>query len=148
MRINAAHTNNAAITGLIKLYGDKSAAIALLTSEDARVATGLERVFSIHKAPFLEMEKGLDWDLDSVGDCVIRKDGIKIVIEGDGKSFMGMLFETGWDTMNAAWREAAEFNGCIWLALVDFEVYDRIKVTGLNTPVPIAVPVLKLDTVS
>lgn len=148
MRINAEHTHNAASVGLLKTYGDKSAAITLLTSADSRVATGLARVFSIHSAPFLDMEKGLDWDLDSVGDCVIKDNSVKIVIEGDGKSFMGMLFETEWDAMDRSWRSAAEFNGCVWLALADFEVYDRIKVTGLSTPVPIAVPILKLDTVS
>lgn len=146
MRFNAQHTNDAACMNALRVYGNRSAAILLMTSADPDAALGLERVFALHEGPYLNLENDLDWDLDTVGDCIIKTDGIKVVIEGRG-NFMGMVFENNWGEVDQSWREAAEINGCVWIALVSATVYERALAAGRNAVIPITVPMLKLDTV-
>lgn len=137
-------SNSASVMNALRDYGDRSAALLLISSSDDEIHTALQRVFQIHEAPVVSLEEGLAWDLGTVGDCVISKTGVVITVEGSGDSFMGLRFETFWGEVDKPWHEVAEQNGCVWLALVEPGVYGRIADAGNDAFLP-AADLLKLE---
>lgn len=148
MRINAQHTHVVESLNALRTYGDRTAAIVLISSGSPEVAHGMGRVFKEHDAPLLPLDEHLDWDLKSVGDCFVRPDGIKVFVEAPPSgAFMGMLFETSWGLTDESWRATAKENGCVWLSLLDSAQFDWIRDLGRTAPLPLSVPTLRLDAV-
>lgn len=148
MRVQS--TNNTHSMNASRVYDDgRSAAIVLMASDDMEVEEGLKRVFEIHEAPPTDLETGVPWGADDVGDCEIREGGVLLTVEGTGGSFMGMRFEADWSGIAPGWRRMARDNGCVWLALPGRSVYDQIAravASGSLVQLP-SMPVLKLEVV-
>lgn len=148
--MNVQSTNNTHAMNALRVYDDgRSAAIVLMASDDTGIEDALGRVFEIHEAPRVNLEKGVPWGADDVGDCEVRFGGVMLTVEGTGGSFMGMRFEAAWSTTSPGWRRAARDNGCVWLALPGRPVYDQIAravASGSVVQLP-AMPVLKLEVV-
>lgn len=141
-------TNNTHAMNALRVYDDgRSAAIVLMASDDTEIEDALGRVFEIHEAPLTDLEKGVPWGTDDVGDCEIRSGGVLLTVEGTGGSFMGLRFEAAWSTTSPGWRRAACDNDCVWLGLPGRPVYDQIAravASGSQVQLP-AMPVLKLE---
>lgn len=147
MRSTPHTTNNVTITSALRPYGSKTAAILMISSSEPRMSLGLGRVFDMHEAPFLRMDEDLDWDLNTVGDCVILPDMVKVVLEGvSGGPFAGLLLTMPREGVNDTWVETAEFNGTAWVALLDPVMHSRIQVADSPVKTPVGVRILKLDT--
>jgi hypothetical protein len=146
--MNVQSTNNTHAMNALRVYDDgRSAAIVLMASDDAEIEDALSRVFEIHEAPLSDLEAGVPWGADDVGDCEIRPGGVMLTVEGTGGSFMGLRFEAAWNTTSPGWRRAARDNGCAWLTLPGRSMYDHIAravASGSQVQLP-AMPVLKLE---
>lgn len=143
-------TNNTHAMNALRMYPDgRSAAIVLMAADEPDLHRALKRVFEIHEAPHADLESGVPWGADDVGDCVMTPDGAVITVEGEGRSFMGMRFVATWGTVVPSWRREARANGCIWLGLPERHGYDAIVrsvVSGSDTRLPL-MPVLKLEVI-
>lgn len=148
--MNVQSTNNTHAMNALRVYDDgRSAAIVLMASDSKEIETGLGRVFEIHEAPLTDLETGVPWGADDVGDCEIRPGGVLLTVEGTGGQFMGMRFEAEWSTTSPGWRRAARDGGCVWLGLPGRPLYDQIAravVSGSQVQLP-AMPVLKLEVI-
>lgn len=151
MRITVQHSKQAYAMNAVRTYGNgRSAAIVLMGSNDQEVQLNLGRALGLHDAPTVDLESGAPWQLDSVGDCQIRSDGIQLTMRGNGGSFMGMRFVTSWGLTSPVWRRHAEESGCAWLGIPGIAEYDSIqKAVASESPVLLPpMPVLRLDLVS
>lgn len=143
-------TNNTHAMNASRVYMDgRSAAIVLMASDDSDLEEGLRRVFEIHEAPPTDIEAGLPWEMDDVGDCKLRPSGVLLMVKGTGSMLMGMRFEAEWGGTDSGWNEMALSNRCVWLGLPGRSVYDQIAravASGSQVQLP-AMPVLKLEVV-
>ncbi|AXH66323.1 hypothetical protein SEA_SATIS_164 [Streptomyces phage Satis] len=143
MRMNVQKSNSASVQNALRSYENGTSALLLITSDDEEISNALDRVFEIHKAPRLSPELELPEAAEGVGDCAISPEGVVLTVEGSGDHFMGLRFEVFWGVTDKQWREVAESNGCVWLALTPFEDYRSLG--GDPFALIPAVPLLKLE---
>jgi len=145
--MNVQSTNNTYAMNALRVYDDDHSAAIVLMASDGEAEKALGRVFEIHEAPLADLETGVPWGADDVGDCEIRSGGVLLTVKGTGGSFMGLRFEAEWSTTSPGWRRAARDSGYVWLALPGRPAYDQIAravASGSQVQLP-AMPVLKLE---
>lgn len=137
----------------LRTYDDGTkAAIILVRAGDVASLMALTRVFQDHRAPTVDLEHAVP-DLDgTVGDCVLRDDGVLIMMKGVDHHLLGVTMDLSW-TGTPTWRKAASEEGCVWAGLLSEEAYqqafpgDAVPLYGPQAPRIPPLPVLKLEVV-
>ncbi len=111
-------TGRSTACNAVRSYADGSrAAIVIMSPSDSWTAAQMTTAFGLRGA----VDSDLEWTapqhhLDTVGDCVVREDGVLLTVEGGG-AFLGMRFETHWGPTDPSWLEAARGEGCVWVCI-------------------------------
>lgn len=144
MRIQ--HGSSARATNAIRVYEGAPEAILLLIAGDADAHQGLTRVFALHDAPVVDLERELPDLGQSIGDCVIGDDGILMTMNGIGRYLMGVRLQVTWGRTEPFWRETAMGQGRVWVGLLPHPIH-AMGPAFRNQGIP-EIPVLKLEALT
>lgn len=144
----------------VHVQDDGSHAAALFVrAGDDEVLEALSRAFTLHRAPSVRLAEGAPESDETVGDCVIRDDGITMTLGAvdpaawnRGRGMLGLNLTLTWGRTPQVWRDVAEETGCVLACLVTEEQYQAaVTMVGgarlVDVSVIPAAPVLKLETV-
>lgn len=108
----------------LRVHGNGGqAAVILVRAGDEESLTALTRVFREHRALTVDLDHTVPDSDRTVGDCVIRDDGVEVAMDGVGRFIMGVSMNLSWGKTSHAWRSTALEEGCVWVGLISEESY-------------------------
>lgn len=156
MRMRVQQSSEVRGRNALRFYDDGAqAAIVLVRAGDEESLTALAKVFGEHRALTVDLERAVPDSDRTVGDCVIRDDGVLLTMTGVGRSIMGLSMNLGWGKTSHSWRSVALKTGHVWIGLISEKSYqeafsgDALTLDNAHPGAPRIppLPVLKLEVV-